>query len=251
MDWSITEITKLTGTTSRTLRHYDQIGLLAPTRIGDNGYRYYNHAALTTLQRILLLRELGLGLDAIAQAIARQDDIRALSTHVSWLREEQHRITKQIASIEHTIRHREQKGQLMAHDMFDGFNQTAHREEVEQRWGKAAWEESSDWWASKTPSEKEDFATLSRELTTAWTEAWTSGDTADSAVAQELARRQYDWLSGIPGTPQSPDGGPTREYYLGLGDMYVADDRFAANYGGTSGAALVRDAMRLWAKRNF
>jgi DNA-binding transcriptional MerR regulator len=251
MDWSITQVTKLTGTTSRTLRHYDQIGLLAPTRIGDNGYRYYDQAALTRLQRILLLRELGLGLDAIATAIASQDDNQALSRHVTWLREEQHRITKQIASIEHTIRHREQKEKLMAHDMFDGFTHAPHREEVEQRWGKAAWEQSSDWWASQTPSERQDFTTLSRELTSAWTEASTRGETADGAVAQELARRQYDWLTGIPGTPQSPSGRPTREYYLGLGDMYVADDRFASNYGGTGGATLVRDAMRLWAEINL
>ena len=59
MDWSIQEIAKLAGTTSRTLRHYDDLGLLPPTRIGGNGYRYYDEAALVRLQRIMLLRELG------------------------------------------------------------------------------------------------------------------------------------------------------------------------------------------------
>lgn len=251
MDWSITEITKLTGTTSRTLRHYDQIGLLAPTRIGSNGYRYYDEQALTTLQRILLLRELGVGLGAIAEAISSQGEREALSNHVQYLRAEQQRITKQIASVEHTIRQREGKQQLMARDMFDGFNHNEHREEVEQRWGKDAWQLSGDWWNSKTPDERNDFATLSRELTSAWTEAWTRGDAAGDPVVQELAQRQYDWLSGIPGTPQSPEGRPLREYYVGLGDMYVADERFAANYGGVDGATLVRDAMRLWAERNL
>ena len=61
MDWSIQEIAKIAGTTSRTLRHYDDIGLLKPTRTGHNGYRYYDAAALVQLQRILLLRQLGDG----------------------------------------------------------------------------------------------------------------------------------------------------------------------------------------------
>jgi DNA-binding transcriptional MerR regulator len=61
VDWSIQEIARLSGTTSRTLRHYGDIGLLPPSRVGSNGYRYYDEQALARLQRILLLRELGLG----------------------------------------------------------------------------------------------------------------------------------------------------------------------------------------------
>ena len=70
MEWSIQDIARRAGTTSRTLRYYDAIGLLEPSRIGSNGYRYYDQAALVRLQRILLLRELGLGLPAIAEALA-------------------------------------------------------------------------------------------------------------------------------------------------------------------------------------
>ena len=66
MEWSIQEIARSAGTTSRTLRHYGQIGLLTPSRIGRNGYRYYDQECLLRLQRILLLRELGLSLPDIA-----------------------------------------------------------------------------------------------------------------------------------------------------------------------------------------
>lgn len=59
------------------LRHYDGIGLLKPSRTGHNGYRYYNHAALVQLQRILLLRGLGLGLPVISQVL---DDERTRPT---------------------------------------------------------------------------------------------------------------------------------------------------------------------------
>ncbi|GAA3200026.1 hypothetical protein GCM10020255_104150 [Rhodococcus baikonurensis] len=61
-EWSIQELAKSAGTTSRTLRHYGDLGLLEPSRIGANGYRFYDEDALVRLQRILLLRELGLGL---------------------------------------------------------------------------------------------------------------------------------------------------------------------------------------------
>ena len=61
MDWSVQQIATLAGTTSRTLRHYDDVGLLKPSRTGNNGYRYYGQDALVRLQRILLLRDLGLG----------------------------------------------------------------------------------------------------------------------------------------------------------------------------------------------
>lgn len=251
MDWSISDIARLAGTTSRTLRHYDHIGLLAPSRIGANGYRHYDEAALRRLQRILLLRELGLGLDAIAEALVHNDDVSALTTHVRWLREEQARIGRQIASVELTIDHREGRGGLMAHDMFDGFNHNDHREEVERRWGAPAWDASTRWWSSRSAAEKNDFAAISRELIDSWTAAAREGEAPDGAVAQELARRQYDWLRGIPGTPQTPEGRPSREYYEGLGAMYVAGERFAANYGGSEGATFVRDSMRYWADRNL
>ena len=59
-EWSIHEVAQRSGVTTRTLRHYDDIGILAPTRTGANGYRYYGAEALVRLQRILLLRDLGL-----------------------------------------------------------------------------------------------------------------------------------------------------------------------------------------------
>ena len=71
-EWSIQQIAKLAGTTSRTLRHYGDIGLLPASRVGANGYRYYDQAALVRLQRILLLRDLGLGLPQIADVLGRE-----------------------------------------------------------------------------------------------------------------------------------------------------------------------------------
>jgi DNA-binding transcriptional MerR regulator len=247
-EWSISEIARLTGTTSRTLRHYGDIGLLAATRTARNGYRYYDERALTRLQRILLLRELGLGLPAIAEVLAGQtNDSTALAGHLRWLREEKTRLDRQIRSVETTISRLEREEPLMAQDMFDGFDHTVYREEVEQRWGRDAYAASDTWWRSMSESDKAEWMMRQKQLAADWSAAATSGVPIDGPEAQDLARRHFEWLRGIPGTP-GDGAGPTREYFVGLGEMYVADDRFAANYGGVDGAAFVRDAMRHFAE---
>ncbi len=72
MFWSITELAGMSGVTSRTLRHYDGIGLLKPAHVGSNGYRYYEDDQLLRLQQILLLREFGVGLADVAAALDAQ-----------------------------------------------------------------------------------------------------------------------------------------------------------------------------------
>lgn len=247
MDWSIQDVARLAGTTSRTLRHYGDIGLLSPSRVGGNGYRYYDDAALRRLQRILLLRELGLGLPAIAEVLeGNKDDARALLRHLEWLHQEKERLDRQISSVETTILKMEGGEQLMAEEMLDGFDHTQYKDEVEERWGKDAYKKSNDWYTSMSAEEKKRWHALMAKLGADWIAAAESGLAPDSDEAQALAQRQYDWLAGIPGTPQV-NGGPTREYFVGLAEMYVADDRFAVNYGGTAGATFVRDAMKVYA----
>ncbi|QKJ18134.1 MerR family transcriptional regulator [Microbacterium hominis] len=255
-EWSIQQIAKLAGTTSRTLRHYDDIGLLAPSRIGANGYRHYDGSALVRLQRILLLRELGLGLAQIAEVLERDgSEAHALATHLAWLREEQRRLTRQIASVESTITALEGGERLMAENMFDGFDHTQYKDEVEQRWGKKAYADSNDWWNAMDAAAKADWQQRVSDLNSDWIAAAESGIAPDSAPAQELARRHVEWLTGIPGTPAAAPGGDVKGYVQGLGEMYVADPRFGANYatsaGGSAGAEFVRDALSVYAEANL
>ena len=277
-DWSIQEIARLAGTTSRTLRHYDDIGLLPPTRIAHNGYRHYDAQALVRLQRILLLRELGLGLPQIADVLgpsagsgtqgstgsgtrgptgsgARGPEASALETHLALLREEQNRLMRQIASVESTIEALRGGEELMAENMFDGFDHTQYREEVEDRWGKKAYADSDRWWRGMSDAERADWQQRVSDLGRDWIAAAESGVDPASAEAQDIARRHVEWLTGIPGTPTSVPGGDVKGYVTGLGEMYVADPRFGANYatsdGGTRGAEFVRDALRNYADRNL
>lgn len=242
----------MAGTTSRTLRHYDETGLVPPSRVGANGYRYYDADALVRLQRVLLLRELGLGIRAIADVLAgERDDTHALELHLAWLREEQRRLDRQIASVESTIHTLEGGEKPMAENMFDGFDHTQYRDEVEQRWGKDAYARSDAWWRGLDADGKKAFQDAAAGLIRAWVETAESGVDPDSAEAQALAQRQFDWLRGIPGTPGGGQAGPTKEYFLGLGEMYVADPRFARTYGGQAAAEFVRDTMRVYADRHL
>ena len=63
--YTIKEIADLAGVTTRTLRYYDQLGLLNPAEIGENGYRNYNHEDLLRLQQIMFFRELDVPLKEI------------------------------------------------------------------------------------------------------------------------------------------------------------------------------------------
>jgi DNA-binding transcriptional MerR regulator len=251
VEWSIQEIAKLAGTTSRTLRHYDETGLVPPSRIGANGYRYYDADALVRLQRVLLLRGLGLGIPAIAEVLAGQrDDDHALVRHLDWLRAEQLRLDRQIASVEFTITTRRGGEKPMAEKMFDGFDHTAFKDEVVERWGETAYADSDAWWRGLSDARKVDFQDASVSLIFDWVDGHERGLDPAGDEAQALAQRQYEFLAGIPGVPRGASG-PSKEYVTGLGDMYVADPRFAKNYGGEAGATFVRDALRVFAEKNL
>ena len=242
----------MTGTTSRTLRHYGNVGLLEPSRVGSNGMRYYDADALIRLQRILLLRDLGLGLTAIGEVLAQQTDVSsALNTHLEWLRSEHERIGRQTASIERTLAALKDGRELDMSEMLDGFDHTQYKEEVEQRWGKDAYAKSDAWYRSMSDAETADWKQLMQRLGEDWIAAAQAGEDPAGEVAQAIAARHVDWLRGIPGTPAHDPRGDLKGYVSGLATMYVADERFAANYGGIEGATFVRDTLEIYADENL
>ncbi|UTX54905.1 MerR family transcriptional regulator [Leucobacter aridicollis] len=261
MEYSIQEIARAAGTTSRTLRHYDALGLVRPTRVGHNGYRYYDDRSLVRLQRVLLLRELGLGLDRIAEVLAAQDagsdlggtadavafaEARVLDAHLGLLEQERARIDRQIGAVRRTIAalttQHEGNG-LMEANMFDGFDHTKHKEEVIERWGENAYAKSDSWWRSMSAEQQQGWQDQVAALNADWVTAMNDGEDPTSERAQALAERHAKWLRGVPG---APTGEAFEHYVRGLGEMYVADERFAANYGGAAGATLVRDALHAY-----
>lgn len=249
----MTELVRVTGTTSRTLRHYDQLGLLRPSRLGAGGLRFYDQDGLLKLQRILVLRELGLSLPAIAAALdggpdGIPDPVSALRGHLVQLGKERDRLARQIASVQQTITTLERGEELMATQMFDGFDHTQYREEVEQRWGTTAYADSDRWWRSLTAADKEALGQEHREFAEGYGHASARGLDVDSEQVQALVARHYRWVRAGWGGKA-----PSAEAFVGLGEMYVADPRFAANYAveGRTFASYVRDAMAVYAEREL
>ncbi|WP_067696432.1 MerR family transcriptional regulator [Nocardia jejuensis] len=244
-EWSIQELARSAGTTSRTLRHYGEIGLLPPSRIGANGYRFYDQESLVRLQRILLLRELGLALPAIAEVLAGQRDTSAaLRAHLELLKHEQDRIARQIASVHTTLRKTEAGEPLMAKEVFDGFDHSQYRDEVTERWGKDAWESGNTWWNAMSDTEKQEHSQTHLDIAADYGRARAAGLAVESEQVQAIVERHFRWVTtGWQGKC------PTSEYFVGLGEMYVADPRFAINYDkhGEGTAVYVRDAMRAYA----
>lgn len=245
MEWSVQHIAKLAGTTSRTLRHYDHIGLVPPARVGAGGYRYYDQESLVRLQRVMLLRDLGLSLEQIRQVLDSQTDAQAaLITHLDLLRHEQDRLTRQVAAVETTLSRLKGGEPLMPDTMFDGFDHTQYREEVEQRWGAEAYRSADQWWSSMSDADRDAWQHQVTQLNADWAAAASDPAVEPTAPrAQDLAARHVQWLRSVPGTPAADSADALAGYVRSLAQMYVADERFAANYGGVQGAAFVRDAL--------
>jgi DNA-binding transcriptional MerR regulator len=222
--------------------------------VAGNGYRFYDEDGLLRLQRILLLRHLGLSLATIGEVLAgEQDTEEALVVHLDLLKQERERLDRRIRSVTITLEKRRGGEQMTANESFDGFDHTEYKEEVEQRWGKAAYADSDRWWGSKSPEEKRAFQDAQVAIARDYGTAKRADHGPEDEEVQAIARRHAEWLAGIPGTPQGPQGRPARAYFIGLGEMYVADPRFTSNYDmhGEGTAELVRDAMRVYAERHL
>lgn len=136
----------------------------------------------------------------------------------------------------------------MAQEVFDGFDHTHYKDEVTERWGAEASESSDAWWRSLPDADKEDFGHQHLDIAADYGRAMAAGRRADSDVVQAIVHRHYGWVAlGWQGRE------PSAAAFTGLGEMYVADPRFAQNYDrhGEGVAAFVCDAMTVYAERNL
>lgn len=226
---TVGEVAALAKVTVRTLHHYDRIGLLTPSRRAGNGYRLYGYADLERLRQILLLRELGFGLDAIERMVdaATYDRRRALIAQRELLRERQHRTERIIAGVDRALEAMETERPMAGTEMFEGledFDHERYEEEVRERWGRTdAHEESmrrtrrytkDDW--TRIKAEAEDvMARLSALLE----EGAQAASSSARALAEEHRRHIDRWFY--------PCG---HAMHAGLADMYVADPRFTRHF---------------------
>ena len=104
--YSTGKLSEISGVSSRTLRYYDEIGLLKPSFINESGYRYYDDNEVALLQQILFYKERGLDLQTIKEIIYRKDfDLySALEEHLVSLEEEKKKIDRMINSVKLSIK---------------------------------------------------------------------------------------------------------------------------------------------------
>ena len=99
------ELARMCHASQRMVRHYDKIGLLKPTAVGENGYRYYDDEAIDALGGIMQLRRYGLSLAEIGEALGGGASSleRALSNQIGLLKSSATQQAELIAEIEHRL----------------------------------------------------------------------------------------------------------------------------------------------------
>ncbi|MFV0632586.1 MerR family transcriptional regulator [Demequina sp.] len=247
-DLDIAAVARMTGVTSRTLRHYDAIGLLAPAWTGADGRRHYGRAELLRLQHILVLRELGTALDRIA-AIVDSDDptitLAHLRDHLAGLTAERDRYARLAATVARTIDSLQKGTPMTNEEILDGFEHEHYEPEARERWGDDAVDRSNERWAALGKDGQQRHLDTHREVVEALGAAIRVGFAPESDEVQEIVARHYQWVS-LFWTPNA-------ETYRGLTQMYVDDERFRMNYDEVApgAAALLRDAAAIYAKREL
>ncbi|WP_062378905.1 MerR family transcriptional regulator [Demequina pelophila] len=244
MDIDIAELARTAGVTSRTLRHYDAIGLLRPARTGPDGRRRYGEAELLRLQHILVLRELDVPLGTVASIVDTDDPALTadlLRDHHAALLARSARLATLAATVELTLDHLEKGTPMTAPDMFEGFDQSRYEPEARGRWGDDAVDRSHAAWAGLGAGGREAHLAEHAQIAAGIAGHAAAGTSPDDAAVQALVARHHAWVSAF--------WTPGRDAYRGLGEMYVEDPRFRKTYEkfGEGTAELLRAAIRIFA----
>jgi len=244
---STAQAAKKTGITSRTLRHYDAIGLLPPADTASDGRRFYGEAELLRLQQILILRELGVDLATTARVLdaAPGDAVGLLKDHLAALTKERDRFARLAATVSRTIDHLEKGSAMTTDEMFEGFQHARYEPEARERWGDAAVDRSNANWDKLGDAGKKRHMEIDREIVEALGAAARIHLAPDSPEVQEVVARHYEWLTQI--------WTPNAEAYVSLTQMYVDDERFRMHYDEVTpgSAALLRDAAVEYAAKHL
>jgi DNA-binding transcriptional MerR regulator len=149
--WTIGEVARLSGVTSRTLRHYDSIGLLTPVGTAAGGRRLYGRDELVRLQQILVLRELGVDLPSIGRIVRSGDDratqLQVLRQHRDRLLAERDRYDRLAATVATTMQSLDGGRTMAAKDLYAGFDNSEYEVEARELWGADAVDRGTSAWA--------------------------------------------------------------------------------------------------------
>lgn len=224
MKLQIKEFAELIGVSVRTLHYYDEIGLLKPSFVdGQNGYRFYNENSLERMQEILFYRELNFSLKSIAEILAspNYDKQKALAEQKRLLTLKKDRLERLISALDDA-----EKGELIMSAFDNSEYETArqqYEDETKQRWGNTdAYKESQAKTAGYSDGKWNSVSEGMNGILGEFAKCMNSGETAESDTAQDLVKKLQDYIT-------ANFYRCTDDILAGLGQMYVADERFKTN----------------------
>ena len=252
MEYSIQQLARLTGLTARTLRWYDQIGLLRPARVAESGYRYYGPAQVDRLQDILYYRALGVELGRIRELLDDPafDRLDALRRHLETLRAQQARLDALIRSVEKTIGCEERRESMHDAEKFEALkrqavaeNEAAYGQEARAAYGDSAVDAANRCILGMDKTAHDAWNEQDARLRAGLEAAVQAGLSPESETGRELCALHRQWLAAT--TPHL-----TPAMHRGIAELYVQDGRFTAYYDRTvpGCARFLRDAVARWAQ---
>lgn len=253
MEYTIRKLSAIADVSTRTLRYYDEIGILKPARINSSGYRIYGESEVNKLQQILFYRELDVPLESIKVILNSPcyDGLQSLKEHHEKLLERRKRLDILISNVEKTIAASEGRIIMSDKEKFEGFkkklideNEKKYGKEIRKKYGTDQVERSNEKIKALTEEQYEKAEKLSAEIKETLSEAFKTGDPAGE-LAQKAADLHRQWLCFFWDSY-------SREAHACLAQMYVDDERFTAYYDkeqpGT--AKFFRDAILIYTKMN-
>ncbi|ACT01417.1 MerR family transcriptional regulator [Paenibacillus sp. JDR-2] len=249
MEYTVQKLGQLAGVSTRTLRYYDELGLLKPARVRKSGYRIYGQAEVDLLQQILFFRELGLGLEQIRQIIQDPafDKSNALKEHREQLLDRRRQLDVLIRNVEQSIEHAEGRINMSDKQKFEGFkqklideNEKKYGMEIREKYGDDSVNASNAKLSNMTQEQYDEVTSLGEEIKATLAEAFKTGDPAGE-LARKTAELHKRWLMFYWKEY-------SKEAHAGLSQMYVDDERFTAYYDTDQPgvAAFLRDAIHIY-----
>lgn len=236
MEYTIKNLAQLAGVSVRTLRYYDEIGLLKPCRVNSSGYRIYGEKEVDLLQQILFYKSMDMKLEEISQVIYQSDFniCHALEEHYKELISKKNQIEQLILTVEKTLAYKKGEIKMSNNEKFEGFkkekiakNEAKYGKEIREKYGKETVEKSNEKFLNLSEEDFNNMQTIENEMFKLLSEVIKTKD-LDSDDAKKVYEKHREWLSfSWPKyTPQA---------HIGLAMMYVADERFAKYYNDRAG----------------
>ena len=220
MKMKIKEFADLTGVSVRTLHYYDEIGLLKPASVDKTtGYRFYDEDSILRMQEILFYRELDFSLKSIGTILSspNYDKSKALKEQKQLLTLKKERLERLISAIDSAV-----KGENVM-KAFDNSEFEKHKAEVKEKWGSTdAYKEHAERTKGYSEQKWNDLAEGMNHIMEEFALCMRKDNSPDSTEAQNLVKMLQSHITENYYCC-------TKEILAGLGQMYVADERFKNN----------------------